>query len=131
MPPRVTGPDHAIGIYFFTPIMSLIVISILGVFPPISYLKNFGESEDIISRFIGMFLGVGIIEETCKAVAVFYVISKARKMIGKDVYLGVDGGVDGGNAALIKKAGADVLVSGSYIFKSRSYKKAIESLRKA
>jgi len=58
-------------------------------------------------------------------------ISKARKMIGKDVYLSVDGGVDGGNAALIKKAGADVLVSGSYIFKSRSYKKAIESLRKA
>ena len=29
----------------------------------------------------------------------------------------------------VKKAGVDVVVAGSYIFKSKNYKKAIESLR--
>ena len=56
-------------------------------------------------------------------------IKRARKMMHG--YLSVDGGVNGGNAAILKKAGVDVLVAGSYIFKSKNYKNAIESLRKA
>jgi len=41
----------------------------------------------------------------------------------------IDGGVNDKNAPLLKKAGADILVAGSFIFKSRDYKKAIESLK--
>jgi len=41
----------------------------------------------------------------------------------------VDGGVNDKNASLLKEAGADILVAGSYVFKSDDYKKAIESLR--
>ena len=41
----------------------------------------------------------------------------------------IDGGVNDKNAKELKKAGADVLVAGSYVFKSDDYKKAIESLR--
>jgi len=41
----------------------------------------------------------------------------------------VDGGVNDKNAPLLKEAGADILVAGSYVFKSNDYKKAIESLR--
>ena len=41
----------------------------------------------------------------------------------------VDGGVNDKNAPLLKKAGADILVAGSYVFKSENYKQAIESLR--
>jgi ribulose-phosphate 3-epimerase len=33
------------------------------------------------------------------------------------------------NAKELKEAGADILVAGSYVFKSDDYKKAIESLR--
>jgi ribulose-phosphate 3-epimerase len=41
----------------------------------------------------------------------------------------IDGGVNDKNAPLLKEAGADVLVAGSYVFGSGNYKKAIESLR--
>lgn len=41
----------------------------------------------------------------------------------------VDGGVNGDNAHLLKEAGADILVAGSYIFKSGDRKKAIESIK--
>jgi ribulose-phosphate 3-epimerase len=41
----------------------------------------------------------------------------------------VDGGVNDENAKDLKEAGADILVAGSYIFKSEDYTKAIDSLR--
>lgn len=43
----------------------------------------------------------------------------------------VDGGVDGSNAATLVKAGVDVLVSGSYIFKSADPLAAIKALKQA
>ena len=48
---------------------------------------------------------------------------------GLDVDIQVDGGVDSETAELCKKAGANVLVAGSYIFKSEDVKKAIEILK--
>lgn len=48
---------------------------------------------------------------------------------GLDVDIQVDGGVDSETASLCKKAGANVLVAGSYIFKSEDMKKAIEILK--
>jgi len=41
----------------------------------------------------------------------------------------IDGGVNDKNASLLKEAGADVLVAGSYVFGSDDYEKAIKSLR--
>lgn len=41
----------------------------------------------------------------------------------------VDGGVNDKNASLLRDAGADVLVAGSYVFGSNDLKKAIDSLR--
>ncbi len=41
----------------------------------------------------------------------------------------VDGGVNDKNAPILKEAGADILVAGSFIFKSSDYKKAIKKLR--
>jgi ribulose-phosphate 3-epimerase len=41
----------------------------------------------------------------------------------------IDGGVNNKNAPLLREAGADILVAGSFVFKSDDYKKAIESLR--
>ncbi len=53
-------------------------------------------------------------------------IKKAKKY---SYLLSVDGGVSENNAAEIAKAGADILVAGSAIFKKTDRKKAIESLR--
>ncbi len=41
----------------------------------------------------------------------------------------VDGGVNDKNAGMLKDAGADVLVAGSFVFGSSDYKTAIDSLR--
>lgn len=60
-------------------------------------------------------------------------ITKVRAMIeksGRKIDLQVDGGINPETAKQVIKAGADVLVSGSYIFGSGDYKNAIESLRK-
>ena len=59
-------------------------------------------------------------------------IEKIRKKIeklGKKIELEVDGGVNAETAKKVVNAGADVLVSGSYIFKSENYSKAIASLK--
>ncbi len=50
---------------------------------------------------------------------------------GVELDLEVDGGIKPDNAAMIKKAGANVLVAGSAIFGCDDYKKAIEELRSA
>lgn len=55
-----------------------------------------------------------------------------RNMIDTDkmaALIEIDGGVNGDNAALIRDAGADILVSASYIFGSSDYAAAIKSLR--
>lgn len=41
----------------------------------------------------------------------------------------VDGGVSNENAKALKEAGADILVAGSYVFRSNDYAKAIQSLK--
>lgn len=43
----------------------------------------------------------------------------------------VDGGVNAKTVQSVRKAGADILVAGSYVFKHESYQKAIDSLRTA
>ena len=58
-------------------------------------------------------------------------IREARKLIdesGKNILLEVDGGICDENARIVREAGADVLVSGSYVFRSENYRKAIEKL---
>ncbi len=50
---------------------------------------------------------------------------------GVEMDLQVDGGVKPENAAIVKKAGANVIVAGSAIFESDDYKKAIQALREA
>lgn len=56
-------------------------------------------------------------------------IELVRAMLGEDRDLEVDGGIDQQTAPSVINAGANVLVAGSYIFRSDSYLQAIESLR--
>ena len=59
-------------------------------------------------------------------------IRELRALIEKkhaNVFIEVDGGVNGLNAADLEEAGADILVAGNYIFSSNDYKNAIKSLK--
>ncbi|MBU9712469.1 ribulose-phosphate 3-epimerase [Evansella tamaricis] len=59
-------------------------------------------------------------------------ITEVRSLVnqvGKSIDVEVDGGVNPDTARQCIEAGADVLVAGSAIYKSRNRKKAIESLR--
>ncbi len=47
---------------------------------------------------------------------------------GFDLDIEVDGGIDGTTAPLVKGAGANVLVSGSYLFKAPDFSKALATL---
>lgn len=48
---------------------------------------------------------------------------------GLSVHVQVDGGINDKTAVLVKDAGADILVSGSYLFKSDDMKKAVGLLK--
>ena len=50
---------------------------------------------------------------------------------GHDVKISVDGGINDKTAGQTCQAGADILVSGSYIFKSANYQQTIENLKNA
>ena len=57
-------------------------------------------------------------------------IKEIRKIIGnRDIDIEVDGGVNLKNAKELKNAGANILVSGSTIFKSENYQETIDILR--
>lgn len=60
-------------------------------------------------------------------------IQQLRKAItsrGLDVEIEVDGGVGESNAAVLKEAGAEILVAGSSVFGATDPEKAIENLRR-
>ena len=60
-------------------------------------------------------------------------IQNVRKMIDeceKNIDLEVDGGINNETAKDVIKAGANVLVAGSYIFKASDYNVAINSLKR-
>lgn len=61
-------------------------------------------------------------------------IEKLKELIiksGSQALIEVDGGVDGDTAPRLVKAGADVLVAGSYVFKAEDQKERIDILKKS
>ena len=59
-------------------------------------------------------------------------IAEVRELIrGRDIWLEVDGGISAANAGDVVRAGADVLVAGSAVFKAGDYAKAIAGIRSA
>ncbi len=55
-------------------------------------------------------------------------IREEADRLGKPLDIEVDGGIDGTTAPLVKAAGANVLVSGSYLFKAKDIDSAVASL---
>lgn len=56
-------------------------------------------------------------------------ISRVREIVGPDIRIEVDGGIDPQTAAIIVSYGADTLVAGNAIFSKTDRKAAIEAIR--
>ena len=72
--------------------------------------------------------GQGLIPETIEKVR------KLKEYIDQnnfDIDIEVDGGINNETAETVKKAGANILVSGSYIVNSNDYKESINNLKKS
>ena len=95
----------------------------------VEVLKPFLKDLDVVlvmSVYPG-FGGQSFIESSVEKIA------KLREMIDEKCYecfIEVDGGINDKTAKLVKEAGADILVSGSYLFKNENMKQAIKELRK-
>lgn len=95
---------------------------------PVSLLENIIREIDLllIMAVNPGFGGQSFIPETYKK------IEAAREMIqqkNSDCLISVDGGVNNKNAQKLRESGADVLVSGSYLFKASDFRKAVVSLQ--
>ena len=73
------------------------------------------------------FGGQSFIQETVEKIRL---IRNKITELGLDVHVQVDGGINDATASIVTEAGADVLVSGSYLFRENNMKKAAEKLRK-
>jgi len=72
------------------------------------------------------FGGQSFIESSIDKVKYF---KSKRDELGLSFKIQVDGGVTDKNAKALRSVGADILVAGSYIFNSKSYKDSINNLR--
>ena len=101
---------------------------VLNPHTPVSTLKHLIEFVDIV---LLMSVNPGFGGQEFLPL-VYDKIKELRELIDKKnakVFIEVDGGVNGLNAANLEQAGADILVAGSYIFDSKDYKTAISSLK--
>ncbi len=56
-------------------------------------------------------------------------LDELRKRINPNCLIEIDGGVSDKNIGILKDAGVDICVAGSYVFKHKSFKEAIDTLR--
>ena len=95
---------------------------------PVSVLEDIvGDVELVLLMSVNPgFGGQTFIENTLRKVA------RLRKLIadsGSSALIEVDGGVQGDTAPLLVDAGADILVSGSYVFRSANPEATIHDLK--
>lgn len=95
---------------------------------PVDVLKPYISKLDLILVMTVEpgFGGQSFITETLEKIAL------ARKLAdqsGRDIYIEVDGGINAETAPAVIEHGANVLVSGSYLFKAKDPAEAIASLK--
>lgn len=74
------------------------------------------------------FGGQGFIYDTVKKISA---VKNKIVSLGLHTDIQVDGGINDKTAEIVKSAGANVLVSGSWLFKSENMSESVEKLRKA
>ncbi len=96
---------------------------------PVSDVEKYFDKIDmlLVMTVEPGFGGQGFISETLGKIA------EAKKIItdkGLDIPIQVDGGINAETAELVKKAGAEILVAGSYLFNAENMNAAVEALVK-
>ncbi|MGN1090124.1 MAG: ribulose-phosphate 3-epimerase, partial [Huintestinicola sp.] len=95
---------------------------------PVSEVLPYADKADmvLIMTVEPGFGGQGFIYDTLPK------IKELKEYIDKnglDTHIQVDGGINAETSALVREAGADILVAGSYLFKADDMEKAGDSLR--
>lgn len=67
--------------FFFTGIISISLLLLLQQVPPWTTLYSMARSNLLPVRALGMFLGVGINEELCKAAILFWLVRRPGKLL--------------------------------------------------
>ena len=95
---------------------------------PINILENYINKVDLVC-LMGVHAGFGgqkFIEKTFDRLIELKNLINSRD---SSALIEIDGGVDNTNSKKLKSLGADILVAGSYIFKSSDINSAIDSLK--
>ena len=95
---------------------------------PINILENYINKVDLVC-LMGVHAGFGgqkFIEKTFDRLIELKSLIDSRD---SSAVVEIDGGVDNTNSKKLKSLGADILVAGSYIFKSSDINNAIDSLK--
>ena len=95
---------------------------------PINILENYINKVDLVC-LMGVHAGFGgqkFIEKTFDRLIELKNLINSRD---SSALIEIDGGVDNTNSKKLKSLGADILVAGSYIFKSSDINNAIDSLK--
>ena len=95
---------------------------------PISKLKNYIEKIDLVC-LMGVHAGFGGQKFIVNTFDRLVELKKLIKIKNSSALIEIDGGVDNTNNKNLESLGADILVAGSYIFKSPDINKAIRSLK--
>lgn len=94
---------------------------------PVSKIEKFAHLADMILVMTVHpgFGGQSFIHEAAKK------IKPIRQIVGKDIRIEIDGGIDADNAGIVTELGADTLVAGNAVFGKPDRPAAIEAIRKA
>ena len=95
---------------------------------PIDELKNYIEKIDLVC-LMGVHAGFGGQKFIVNTFDRLVELKKLIKIKNSSALIEIDGGVDNTNNKKLESLGADILVAGSYIFKSPDINKAISSLK--
>lgn len=95
---------------------------------PVSDIKMFVHDFDVVlvMSVVPGASGQSFMEESLGKIEE---LDKLRRENNYRFKIEVDGGINGENVQKVIDAGADMIVSGSYVYKSENRRKAIESLR--
>jgi protease PrsW len=67
--------------FFVTGVVSIAVLLVLQHLPPWSFFYSMADSENLLTRSLGMLLGVAINEELCKAAVIFWLVRRPGSIL--------------------------------------------------
>jgi RsiW-degrading membrane proteinase PrsW (M82 family) len=69
-------PKTCVQCFLFTGFVSIPILLILQRIPPWTAFYQWADADSMLPRFFGMFFGVGMSEELCKAAIIFWLVRR-------------------------------------------------------